>query len=133
MSTTVQSFGKRRDILDDHDVYLLARMLVESLAADPARYPALKDHGARWEAASAAHRPGVIALGLESLETDPAALADFRRLLDAVEAMVLAFGEAIPRDTVEARWPVRGLSHVGDLQTRFVLDTIRSLRTLVAD
>lgn len=133
MTTTVQRFGKRRDVLDDHDLCLATRMLVEALAEQPDRYPALKDHGARWDAVSAAHRPGAIALGLEDLESDPAALAEFRTLLDAVEAMVLAFGEAIPLQTVEDRWPVRGLTHVGDVKTRFVLDTIRSLRSLVAD
>ncbi len=133
MTTTVQSFGRRRDVLDDHDLCLATRMLVEVLAAQPRRYPALKDHGAHWDAVSAAHRPGAIALKLEDLESDPAALAEFRRLLDAVEAMVLGFGEAIPQEIVEARWPVHGLTHVGDVKTRFVLDTVRSLRSLLAD
>ena len=132
MGHSVQVVRDRHVIFNDIDLMLVLLMMAEQVQQHQTSFAKLAPHATHWRRSVEQRAPGVIEPGLVTISEDSEAEKQLPLLLAEVESMVIAFGNAIPVEVQQARWPIPGLALHAPGPTAAVQGTLRDIRRLFA-
>jgi hypothetical protein len=131
MALSVQSIGQEAEVLNDLDLLILLKMMVEEVRSRPDRYGSLGQIADHWEICWEQYGPGTLDLELETVALDSQKKIEFLYLIFIIGRKLCSLGPTLTADTVNRRWGVRGIEFF-DYQTDRLHVTLDKLRALIA-
>ena len=108
MAHSIQSVGARAVIINDFDLLVLVRMMLEEVSVGHGLYESLAALVPAWERCLESSGPGTVDLKLEELRDKPSAKSELRMLFSKVRLSLLSWGEEISEAVLNSRYRIRG-------------------------
>ncbi len=131
MATSIQVVGDKAAVLDDMDLLLLLRIMVERVHSNCDRFPTLQSMAVHWESSWEDSGPGTLDLDLASLARNNSQTTEFLSIVHETERTLREFGDVLPAAIVNRRWNVRGVKF-HDYPINRLNKTLEELRRLLA-
>jgi hypothetical protein len=130
MAHSIQTIGKKSEILKDVDLIAFVCLLHLETASHPGEYSELTAVVAQWMREIAASGPGTIDLNLNEITSAGREKSVLRALLAAGESSISQFGNAVPDAILNEQCPIPEI-RFNDFKTAFIKNAIDKLRALL--
>lgn len=109
MAHSIQVIGEKSVVLNDLDLLLLLRMMVDSVDSGAYQDTGLQQICARWRQCWETYGPGTIDLELAEISSHNSSKAKFLDLTRDIEKFLRAQPPILERSIINQRWRIKGI------------------------
>ncbi len=132
MAHSIQVIGEKSVVLNDLDLLLLPRMMVDSLDSGAYQDTGLQEISARWRRCWETYGPGTIDLELAEISSRNSSKAKFLDLTRDMEIFLRVQPPILERAMLNQRWRIKGVEFA-DYEVDRLIVALEKIQLLIKD